>query len=153
MGKSYSIEYSKHEDKTIIVFKKGIGFSRFSVEDSLKVIELGNAVSRDERMSIYEKYQKFRRDTLSVPPQVPLSILVNRFVGNWYNLKLKLRMHPDERILLDGYSAKISLINRSKNYGTIYVQTPTSESHPSIHQLISEFEEYYRTNGKDPFIR
>ena len=154
IDKKYKIDYRKNERKTFIIANKEISIKKFSTADSLKLfrlIEIGTPEAKKEFSKIIEDYKEYKSDTLVIKSE-DLKNRINEFVENWNNLKRDLEANPDQRLILDGYLVKLSLEKYQQKYEEIYAQTPTEKSHPQIFKLISDLENYYKKESKNPVI-
>lgn len=155
MTKEYKINYHNINKKIFLVVNKETSIRKFSKKDSLKLMRLFKvkfSESKNEIARIIEDYREYKSDTLVLKQDDWLVDKVNKFVENWNELKQDLEMNPDQRIILDGYTVKISLDKNHQNYEEIYAQNPTKKSHPEIFELISDFENYYKKESVNPVI-
>ena len=128
----------------------------FSTADSLKLRKLLKGKREDVKLelsNLINKYRRYEVDTVVIESQDPLIQLTDSFVENWNERRKRLELNPDERIIIDGYTAKFSLKKNGTSYEDIYASTPTSKSHPEIAELIRELENFYRAESRNPIIK
>lgn len=151
----YKIDYQKTNNNIFLVVSKETSIRKFSKIDSLKIfrlIETKSSDSKKEIAKIIENYKEYKSDTLVIESGDFIEEKIDEFVENWNDLKVDLKLNPDQRIILDGYWVKLSLETNHQKYEEIYAQTPTEKSHPTIFKLIADLENYYRKNSKNPVI-
>ena len=155
MAKNHKIDYLKNHEKILLIVKKQTSIRKFSKVDSVKLIRLLQAKTSDskkELVKILEDYKEYKSDTLVLKQDDLIINKVDTFVRNWNKIKKDLDMNPDKRIIIDGYTVKLSLAQNHQNHEIIFVRAPTKKSHSKIYTLISDLENYYKNEIKNPII-
>lgn len=142
--KTHNIEIKIHKENATMIVSKPYAVN-ISKNDRLEIVRLLKIKSKNSIMrahNIIENNTKYYRDTVIIQSGNPLMYHVNDLIENWKKIENILKARPD-KIILDGYRVKITLMKKEYNSKIIYAISPTKESDPEIFELISELEEYY----------
>jgi hypothetical protein len=156
MIKTYKFEFLRSESQNLIIASKAKpGHLPMSKNDSLAFVKLFEKPEKKDFMEligIVEKYKEYEIDTLIINRDNSILNLSDSFAQDWKKTKERLELTADKRIILDGYTVKISLVRNQADTQVISAKSPSSQSDPQIFQLISELETFYRRNSKNPVI-
>jgi hypothetical protein len=145
--KTHKIDLQDYgESKMMIIVSKpyATNFEKNESEEIQKLLKINTENSKNKLLKIIENNKKYSRDTLIIQNKNSLIKVVNDLMENWKSIENNLTTNPDKRIILDGYTVKLSLMNDQHSYDEIYAHSPTKESHPEIFELISELEKYIK---------
>ena len=155
MLKNYQIELLREQDKNQIIARKVKDKKPFSKRDSLRLNELlSNPIKaqREEIGVLIEKYKEYDSDTLEIKNDDSFLNIADSFVDKWDVMSNALKSYPDKRIVLDGYTVKISLINKEGDEKTLYAINPSAGGYPEMYELITALEDTYLNESKNPII-
>ena len=153
--KNYNIVIKNYEENVMMIVSKphATNFSKESdVVEIRRLLEIRSEKSIKKASKIIENNTEYNRDTLIIPNGNPVINYVNDLIDNWNKIENNSKVDPDKRLIMDGYSLRLSLMKNQHNSGDIYARSPTKESHPEIFELISDLEKYYKKESKKPVI-
>jgi len=157
MLKDYKMEYNKSQNETAIIASKRISTLRMNKKDSLEAYNIMKTKKNDSQAKkrfaqILDNYNEYKSDTIIVKSGNSIELKVDDFVKNWNHLKKDIEANPDKNIGLDGYTVRLSLENKLMGYDEIYLRSPNKNYYPEVLKLISELENYYINESKNPVI-
>jgi len=148
--KDYKIDIKAGKENTFMIASKPYA-TTFPKNDSIEIqrlLKINTKNAKKKLFKIVENNTKYKRDTVVIPNGNTVMNYVYDLVKNWKTIEEDLKLNPDKRIILDGYTVKLSLMKDHLVYEDIYAHSPTKESHPEIFELISELEKYYNKESK-----